>query len=455
MDLETFKIHNYNDNIINRLIENNIDIDYCCKKNDLIVEARSEDLKKIENIEYKKIEEDKNILLLRNSIKSRRSIASLGQYHFQEDLKLFLNKTVNNYKQITTLEIIGKSVENRDLYVMKISGKSYITKSKSSIMILGNIHGNETIGREICLFLIRYLTFEYYNNNKYVRKLVDNTNIYIMPSLNPDGFEYTKSGVWAPRRTNANNVDLNRNFPDQFIKTDNIMQPETKSMIDFYKKNQIHISLSIHSGSIVVNYPFDGPTSKQYSATKDDKFFNYISREYANNVDYFKRSSFKDGIINGAEWYALFGGLQDWRYVFNNGYELTIELSNEKIIEEKYLKYFWEKNKKALIRIIEIANTGIEIVNISNFKMQNQDSKREDIATNNYLNVIPGKYLVMIEEKNHNAIINIEESTKIYLKFENNKLRLVKKEMFKLESNNNIRSLVDHFRRFYFFKIKN
>ena len=66
MDLETFKIHNYNDNIINRLIENNIDIDYCCKKNDLIVEARSEDLKKIENIEYKKIEEDKNILLLRN-----------------------------------------------------------------------------------------------------------------------------------------------------------------------------------------------------------------------------------------------------------------------------------------------------------------------------------------------------------------------------------------------------
>ena len=95
MDLETFKIHNYNDNIINQLIENNIDIDYCCKKNDLIVEARSEDLKKIENLEYKKIEEDKNILLLRNSIKSRRSIASLGQYHFQEDFPVFHSTPYN------------------------------------------------------------------------------------------------------------------------------------------------------------------------------------------------------------------------------------------------------------------------------------------------------------------------------------------------------------------------
>jgi hypothetical protein len=448
MDRERFKIENYNETIIKKLIEYKIDIDYCCRKNDLIVEAKRDDINKIENIKYKKIDENINIQNLRKEIKNRRSNASLGHYHFQEDLKKFLTKNVNFYKQITTLYNIGKSVENRDLYVLKISNNYNTTKSKSSIMILGNIHGNETIGREICLFLINYLTFMYYKNN-HVKKLVDNTNIYIMPSLNPDGFEFTKYGIWIPKRNNANNIDLNRDFPDQFIKSNHEMQPETKCIMDFYKKNKIHLSLTIHSGEIVVNYPFDGPVSGEYNRTKDDQFFKYIAKEYSKNVDYFNKSKFNDGITNGSEWYALFGGLQDWRYVYNNGYDLTLELSNEKIIEEKYLKFFWEKNRIALIRMIELANTGIEIVNIPNFIVENIISKKESRTKNNYLNLIPGKYVILIKEKNYRVVANIEESTKIYLRFENNRLKIVKRDKFKLEDNN-LKSLVNHFRSFYF-----
>ena len=155
-------------------------------------------------------------------------------------------------------------------------------------------------------------------------------------------------------------------------------EPETKYLMNYYNNNKIHLSLTIHSGALVVNYPFDGPIDKKYSKTKDDDFFRYISLEYVKNNPFLQNSPFKNGITNGSEWYALFGGLQDWRYVYNNGYEITLELSNEKIVEENKIYNYWQNNKKSFIRMIEIANTGIKIVNNDKkINIKNKDNKYE------------------------------------------------------------------------------
>ena len=53
-------------------------------------------------------------------------------------------------------------------------------------------------------------------------RLVNSTDIWLMPSLNPDGFAAAHEGdcigmsSGGVGRENANQVDLNRNFPDQF-----------------------------------------------------------------------------------------------------------------------------------------------------------------------------------------------------------------------------------------------
>ena len=82
------------------------------------------------------------------------------------------------------------------------------------VKLVANMHGNEVSGRETLLDLAIYLLHNYGRLNR-VTKLVDNTDIHILPTLNPDGFARAERGDCypGPGRPNANGVDLNRDFP--------------------------------------------------------------------------------------------------------------------------------------------------------------------------------------------------------------------------------------------------
>jgi carboxypeptidase D len=82
---------------------------------------------------------------------------------------------------------------------------------------VANMHGNEVLGQFLSLLLLQAL-LESYGKNMIMTKLVDSTRIHIMPSMNPDGFERSVEGYCNSEhgRRNSHNVDLNRNFPDQY-----------------------------------------------------------------------------------------------------------------------------------------------------------------------------------------------------------------------------------------------
>lgn len=133
---------------------------------------------------------------------------------------------------------------------------------------VANMHGNEAVGRELVVNMALYLLANYGTDDR-VTRLVNATDLWMMPSLNPDGFEAASEGHCyqvaggGAGRANARGQDLNRNFPDQFHDASDRTsmlrgrEPETLAAMTWIVNNPFVLSGNLHGGSVVASYPFD------------------------------------------------------------------------------------------------------------------------------------------------------------------------------------------------------
>ena len=230
------------------------------------------------NIIIKKIKNEAKEYYLTLLEETRDSDNPMRDYHNYEELTNELIGISNAYPDITNLTSIGQSVQGRELWVLEISDNPGINEIEPEFKYIANMHGDETVGRELSLYLIDWLCSNYGLDDR-ATYLINNTSIHIMPSMNPDGFE-------LGQRNNANDVDLNRDFPDQFddpINSVNGRQPETRAVMEWSDQHNFTLSANMHTGALVVNYPFDGPNSGSYSACPDDDLFIDLSLTYSQN----------------------------------------------------------------------------------------------------------------------------------------------------------------------------
>lgn len=267
-----------------------------------------------------------------------------------------------DYPELCIVENIGNSIEGREILFAKISDNVNTAEDEPEFMYSSTMHGNELIGFNLMLRLIDHLLSNY-GSNPQITDLVNNVEIWINPLSNPDGtYHGGNDTVWDSQRYNANDVDLNRNFPDPEDgehPDGNEWQPENIIMMNFAANHNFVLSSNLHSGAEVVNYPWD--TWQHLSA--DDDWWQEVSHTYADaaqdNSPYGYMNGFNDGITNGYAWYTISGGRQDYMNYFHRCREMTLELSNEMLIPEDELEDYWNYNRESLLLYMEECLYGI------------------------------------------------------------------------------------------------
>ncbi|CAL5332932.1 unnamed protein product [Camellia sinensis] len=273
-----------------------------------------------------------------------------------------LEKAIKSFGQrcanIARIYSIGKSVRGVPLWVMEISDKPGEEEAEPAFKFIGNVHGDEPVGRELLLLLANWLC-DNYMKDPLATLIVNKVHLHILPSMNPDGFSLR-------RRGNANNIDLNRDFPDQFFPINDdvdVLQPETKAIMHWLEEIHFTASASLHGGALVANYPWDGTQdkSKNYFGCPDDDTFRFLASVYSrSHYNMSLSEEFKGGITNGAFWYPIYGGMQDWNYIYGGCFELTLEISDDKWPTANELPILWHFNKMSMLNLVaSLVKTGV------------------------------------------------------------------------------------------------
>ncbi len=268
-----------------------------------------------------------------------------------------------DYPNLCKLYNIGQTVEGRSILFVKISDNVNKREAEPQFLYTSTMHGDETTGYILMLHLIDYLLQNYRSNSR-VRNLVNNLEIWINPLANPDGtYHGGNNSVQGAMRYNANFVDPNRNFPDPDDgphPDGEVYQPETVAMMNLADSNNFIMSANFHGGAEVVNYPWD----TWYQRHPDDAWFQTVSHEYADtahaNSPSGYMSGFNNGITDGYDWYTISGGRQDFMNYYHHCREVTIELSDTKLLPESELLAHWEYNYRSFLNYMQQSLYGIQ-----------------------------------------------------------------------------------------------
>ena len=186
------------------------------------------------------------------------------QYKSYEESSTFLAECVQKYPDLITVENIGMTWENRPILLATISLHVAYANLKPALLYTGTAHAREWIGHELGVDFIDYLLSNYQNNPEILETLTHNT-LYLVPCLNPDGFEYSRKhfSFWRKNRRNNGDgtfgVDLNRNFSVGYTKSTQtsgntyggphpFSEPETQAIKKFVDEHHnITIALDYHS----------------------------------------------------------------------------------------------------------------------------------------------------------------------------------------------------------------
>ncbi|KXH72113.1 MAG: hypothetical protein AM326_11295 [Candidatus Thorarchaeota archaeon SMTZ-45] len=282
---------------------------------------------------------------------------SWTHYHSYEEIVLGILTLESS--GIAKVVDIGESVEGQTIWAIKISDDPNIEdEQENEILFVGLHHAREWISAEVPYYLaVKFV--EEYGVNSTVKNLIDNSELWIVPVLNPDGLEYSRSQVFDLESENNNSrfwrknravnsdgshgVDLNRNYGttswgediaegcwdgcdhpnhEPYWGPSAFSEPETCAIRDLVLDDSRDFigALSYHSYGQLIGYPW-GNTS---DPIPEANMMNTIGQEMSDLIKDVHGRHYE--VLQAGNWYVTVGDMVDWVYEACRIPAYTIEL---------------------------------------------------------------------------------------------------------------------------------
>ncbi|MBK7817517.1 MAG: immune inhibitor A [Sphingobacteriaceae bacterium] len=259
-------------------------------------------------------------------------LGSMGGYFRLSEMEAILDSMQLLYPNLITLKApisTTKTIQNRDIWYVKISDNPTVNENEPHVFYNALHHAREAASLSQLIFYMYYM-LENYNTNPDIKFLVDNTEMYFVPCVNPDGYFYNQSiqpnggGMWRKNRRNNGStfgVDLNRNYgyfwgydnigsspsgsSDTYRGTAGFSEPETQNMRHFCNTHSFVTVLNAHTYGNLLIYPW-GYLPSLY--TPDSATFVNWS------VHLTEKTRFLYGTGDQTVNYVVNGDSDDWMY---------------------------------------------------------------------------------------------------------------------------------------------
>ncbi len=238
------------------------------------------------------------------------------------------------------------SIGNNTIKWVKISDNPNANNTGEPQVLYTSIHhAREPASLSQLLYFMWYL-LENYDSDPEIQSIVDNTELFFVPVVNPDGYlhnEFTDpqgGGFWRKNRFNGHGVDNNRNY-NYFINGNSsngvwggsgssgntgsdiyrgnapFSEVENQAIKWFVEQNNFVIALNNHTFGELIYYPF----GYNGSATPDDNVFVSITNEMVRFSGY---NALRDGDFSGESDDFMYGTVGTHNSIF----AMTPEIGN-------------------------------------------------------------------------------------------------------------------------------
>ena len=279
---------------------------------------------------------------------SNRAEYDWDQYPTYSAYENMMYQFATDHPDMCEIIELGTLPSNRKLLIAHINNGSGAGKPK--FLYTSTIHGDETTG---WMMMLRWIDYLLENPTlPECANILNNIDLYVGPNTNPDGtYHGGNNTVNGATRYNANGVDMNRNYADPHggaHPDGNPYQAETEWMMQLAEENNFVMGANYHGGAEVMNYPWDNT----HTLHADDQWWQLVSLEYValcrQVSSSYMTDTYSNGITNGAAWYMIGGGRQDYMNGYAECREETIECSSTKCPSASQMPNFWNINKNSI-----------------------------------------------------------------------------------------------------------